>query len=132
MAGPVNYVEKGFGLHLAVRAAGRVLLQENGVWIADDPVAVQAIIDAFDPMTYLRADPRDGKLKRLQDAFDARTSLFAIADGGTVQTVTAAQFGNFCASAINVYRAKKAAIQAATNAAELNAVDLTTGWPGNP
>lgn len=132
MAGAVNYVERGFGLHIAVKAAGHALWQENGVWLADDPVAVQAIIDGFDPMTYLRADPRDGKLKRLEEAFDARTSLFAIADAGTLQTVTAAQFGNFCASAINTYRAKKAAIQAATSAAELNAVDLSTGWPSNP
>lgn len=128
----ITYTEKGPGLHLAVRAAGHWLRQENGAWQSSNDVAVQAIIDSYDPMTYTRADPGAGKLKRLQDAFDARTSLFAIADAGTSQTVTGAQFGNFCATAINNYRVKKAALLAATTQAELDAVDLTTGWPANP
>lgn len=44
---PIIYTEKGSGLHDAVRAAGYRLEQVNGVWMADDPVAVQAIIDGY-------------------------------------------------------------------------------------
>lgn len=128
----ITYIEKGPGLHIAVRAAGHWLRQENGVWISSNDAAVQAMINSFDPMTYTRADPGAGKLKRLQEGFDARTSLFAIADAGAATTVTAAQFGAFCATAINNYRVKKAALLAATTQAELDAVDLTTGWPANP
>jgi hypothetical protein len=44
---PINYTEKGIGLHDAVRAAGYRLEQVNGVWVADDATAVQAIIDGY-------------------------------------------------------------------------------------
>lgn len=44
---PVFYTEKGFGLHAAVRAAGYVLAEVNGAWMADDAPAVQPIIDGY-------------------------------------------------------------------------------------
>lgn len=44
---PITYTEKGSGLHDAVRAAGYRLEQSNGVWLADDAEAVQAIIDGY-------------------------------------------------------------------------------------
>lgn len=44
---PVNYIEKGFGLHEAIRVAGHRLEQVNGEWMADDAAAVQAIIDGY-------------------------------------------------------------------------------------
>lgn len=43
----INYLEKGHGLHEAIAAAGHRLVQRDGVWIADDEAAVQAIIDAY-------------------------------------------------------------------------------------
>lgn len=44
---PVIYTEKGAGLHAAVRVAGHALVHRDGQWLADDPVAVQAIIDGY-------------------------------------------------------------------------------------
>lgn len=44
---PITYVEKGYGLHEAVRASGHRLEQVNGVWVADDATVVQAIIDGY-------------------------------------------------------------------------------------
>lgn len=44
---PVDYTEKGYGQHAAVQAAGHVLVETSGRWLADDPVAVQAIMDAY-------------------------------------------------------------------------------------
>ena len=48
MAGIVNYTEKGFGLHQAIRNAGYRLWHQDGVTYASDPVEVQAIIDAYE------------------------------------------------------------------------------------
>lgn len=56
MSGPVTYVEKGHGLHEAIQAAGHWLTQHDGVWLADDPVAVQAIIDAYDYLAVTKAE----------------------------------------------------------------------------
>lgn len=44
---PITYTEKGYGLHEAVCASGHRLEQVNGVWMADDATAVQAIIDGY-------------------------------------------------------------------------------------
>ena len=52
---PVNYIEKGEKLHFAIRAAGHVLEQVNGQWLADDATAVQSIIDGYDPLPEAKA-----------------------------------------------------------------------------
>jgi len=44
----ISYIEKGWGLHLRVQAAGHVLFAVDGVWQSDDDKAVQAIIDSYD------------------------------------------------------------------------------------
>lgn len=65
----INYIEKGAGLHAALRAAGLHLRDENGTWIADDEAAVQAIIDAFsvaDAAAYVCQDI-EAEAKRLRD-----------------------------------------------------------------
>lgn len=46
----IVYKEKGIGLHEAVAEAGHRLEQVDGKWVADDDKAVQAIIDAYDPL----------------------------------------------------------------------------------
>lgn len=43
----INYTEKGIGLHEAIQAAGHWLAQHDGVWVSDNDVAVQAIIDGY-------------------------------------------------------------------------------------
>lgn len=43
----VDYIEKGNGLHEAIRKAGHWLEQSNGVWQSSDDAAVQAIIDSY-------------------------------------------------------------------------------------
>ncbi|SNT29257.1 hypothetical protein SAMN06265795_12262 [Noviherbaspirillum humi] len=51
----INYIEKGYALHQAIRAAGHWLHEENGVWISSNDEAVQAIIDSFDAAAGARA-----------------------------------------------------------------------------
>jgi hypothetical protein len=53
-------------------------------------------------------------------------------DGGTLTTLTGTQVGTFIASCANNYRAKKAAIAAATTVAQVFAIDVTAGYPTNP
>ena len=43
----IQYIEKGAGLHQAIRAAGHFLEQRDGAWVASDPGQVQAIIDSY-------------------------------------------------------------------------------------
>lgn len=43
----IAYTEKGSGLHDAIQAAGHWLAQVDGVWMSNDDVAVQAIIDGY-------------------------------------------------------------------------------------
>lgn len=52
----IAYTEKGTLLHEAIRAAGHQLWQVNGTWASTNDAAVQAIIDAFDPLTQPRSD----------------------------------------------------------------------------
>ena len=42
----IQYTEKGYGLHNAIRAAGHWLREENGAWVSSNDEAVQAIIDS--------------------------------------------------------------------------------------
>lgn len=66
----ITYTEKGPGLHAAIRAAGHALYQENGEWIASDAVAVQAIIDGYDPLP----PAREKKWREIQARRDALTA----------------------------------------------------------
>lgn len=75
----INYIEKGSALHAAIGAAGHRLWQENGVWKSTNDTAVQAIIDAFDPLPNYKADriaaiKADG-LARIQAVFPAINSF---------------------------------------------------------
>lgn len=51
----INYVEKGSGLHRAIESAGHWLECRGGAWVSSDDVAVQAIIDSYDPLPDLKA-----------------------------------------------------------------------------
>jgi len=41
----IKYIEKGKGLHEAIAKAGYVLYERDNVWVTDNEVAVQKIID---------------------------------------------------------------------------------------
>lgn len=50
----IAYTEKGAGLHDAIRAAGHWLYFRGNQWVSSDDAAVQAIIDAYDPLPEAR------------------------------------------------------------------------------
>ena len=46
----IQYTEKGIRLHEAIRKLGHYIAESDGMWVSSDDDAVQAIIDAFDPL----------------------------------------------------------------------------------
>lgn len=66
--GPINYIEKGYGLHEAVMAAGYSMWNNDGKWFADNPEAVQAIVDSYNPMPYEQGE----RIKALNEDYSAR------------------------------------------------------------
>lgn len=46
----IIYTEKGAKLHELIYDAGHTLTQVNGVWESSNDIAVQAIIDDYDPL----------------------------------------------------------------------------------
>ena len=54
---PIKYTEKGVGMHEALANAGLDLESINNVFMTkSDPVAVQAFIDAYDPLPDVKAE----------------------------------------------------------------------------
>jgi hypothetical protein len=52
----INYIEKGSGLHNLISDSGYLLVKKNYEWISSDDVAVQAIIDAYDPLPTVKTE----------------------------------------------------------------------------
>jgi hypothetical protein len=67
----INYVEKGTELHQAIRQVGYWLKEENGIWISSDDVAVQQIIDSFNPIP----SRQDAKWEEIKTERDRRQVL---------------------------------------------------------
>lgn len=161
----IQYIEKGIGLHDAINAAGFSLWEENGQWLSSDDAAVQAIIDAYDPLP----DAKARKWEAIKAERDRRKEAgymvaghryhsdqasriqqlglvimganippglqWKTVDNGFVpMTQTLAQ-QIFAATAHNdatlhaVAEMKKAAVNALNTLAEVEAFDVTAGWP---
>lgn len=69
----INYYEKGYGLHLLIDSSGYNLSQVDGVWVSDNDVAVQAIIDNYDPLP----DARLSAIENVNTAVDALRKRYA-------------------------------------------------------
>lgn len=137
----INYTEKGEGLHAAIRAAGHRIEQVSGVWISDNDIAVQAIIDAYNPLPDYKVDKiaaiKAEGLRRLQLIFPAINSVDEIKLIGELwQSVVPAARSPTAnmTKAINTYQAAAAAIvtiNGYATAAEVSAYSPTTSpaWP---
>lgn len=69
----INYTEKGRWLHKSIAAAGHNLIQRDGVWVSDDDIAVQSIIDTFDPLPFAKSDA----LSRVKQAAADKYAIYA-------------------------------------------------------
>ena len=139
MSGIVNYVEKGYGLWKAIRSAGHTLDGKDGVYVADDPVAVQSIINGYDPLPDQKAeaitDIKATALAKMQTLFPA------LVDIDTVNLV-AELWKSLVAQAksptpnwntvINIYTAAQngiAGVNAATTKAQIDSAVASIVWP---
>jgi hypothetical protein len=67
----INYIEKGIWLHDFIHQLGYRIKTRDGVWVTSNDVAVQAIIDAFEPLPYAQDEAKAkvkeaSAIKRLQ------------------------------------------------------------------
>lgn len=63
----INYIEKGHGLHEAIRNAGYSLYQVDGVWVSNNDTEVQAIINDYNPVI----DAKNEAKKRIREQSEA-------------------------------------------------------------
>lgn len=75
----IIYTEKGKGLHIKINEAGYSFLQIDGIWQSSNDIAVQSIIDNYDPVPFekeqKKAELELEFLKRIQVIFSSITSI---------------------------------------------------------
>ena len=133
------YREKGIGLWNAIRAAGHELRSLDGIFSSDDDAAVQAIIDAYDPLPDYKVDAvarvKATALAKMQVLFPALTDIdtvnlvaelwLSIAAAARLPTLN-------MQAVIAIYGAAKNGIVAVNGAASAVAVDAAVAainWP---
>ncbi len=126
----IVYTEKGFGLHEAITAAGHYLVQTDGEWVSSDDAAVQAIIDAYDPLPPAKA----AKIA----AINAECRARLIARFGTAEEQVSRSLGLYgadeqlalSAGISATVDASNAASNAVLAAADISAVGaVSANWP---
>lgn len=133
----INYVEKGYGLHDAIKKAGHKLEQQDGVWVSDDDTAVQAIVDSYDDLPDAKTAKIDAikaeGLVRINSLFPAITNVAEIQFYAefwlSIKATSRAATVSF-QKVLDIYSAAETAIasvQSATNKAGVAAV--VVAWP---
>ena len=72
------------------------------------------------------------KQSELDAFFDANFVLTEFIRNGTSTSITGANVGAFLAQITNNYRSLRIQIQAATAVAQVDAINVKSGWPANP
>ena len=75
----INYLEKGYGLHIAIMRAGHHIEQINNQWVANDVGAVQAIINAY-PLSATKAEVIAAINDLAKQKFDAAVAGISAAE----------------------------------------------------
>lgn len=137
----IIYIEKGEGLHAAIRAAGHRIEQVNGVWVSDDDVAVQVFIDTYDPLPDYKdakiADIKAEGLRRMQLVFPALNSVDEVKLIGELWQSIAPSARNPTANMTRVINTRQAAeaaiatVRGYTTAVQVAAFNPVTSpaWP---
>lgn len=121
---PINYTEKGTGLHLAIGAAGHWLEQRDGIWISSDDTAVQAIIDGY-TLAQAKTEKKREVSAKAREKYDLVTACISAAE--------MAGWPILLSEALT-YRASGtvgAAIQAEATIRGITVADLVTKIEGN-
>jgi hypothetical protein len=110
----------------------------NGIFVSPDGLHVGDVTAAqsyFSSYVGSSAQLQWNQAKLLADLdalLDNNFDLKAFIRAGTSSAVTAANVGTFLAQITNNYRSLRSQIAAATTVAQLQAIDINAGWPGNP
>ena len=75
----INYIEKGAGLHAAIKAAGHWLSQRDGAWVSSDDAAVQAIIDGY-TLAQAKAEKKREVSAKAREKYDLVTAGISAAE----------------------------------------------------
>lgn len=103
----------------------------DGIHVSDVTLA-QAYVSAYVGGAAELAWTKQRKQTALDALFDANFDLAKFIRAGTVTTITAANVGTFLATITNNYRSLRAQIAGAADLATLSAININSGWPGNP
>jgi hypothetical protein len=132
----INYVEK-YGLQKAITDAGHWLVRIDDVWTSDDDVAVQAIIDGYNPLPAYKQRKIDA-IK--QDGLNEIAKVFPALNSYAMVQLEAERWQSLVNAAksptpnftklINIYVAAVAAIANVNAAIDLVSVDaVPVIWP---
>ena len=108
-----------------------VEIAPDGIY-ASDAIAVQALFASYSGSASELQWQQQQKQSALDILFNEHFDLAAFIRNGTVIGITATQVGTFLATIVNNYRTLRANIAAATSLAQVQAIDVTKGWPSNP
>ena len=138
----INYIEKGKRLHLYIREQGHSLIRRDGVWVSDDDVAVQLLIDNFNELEEAKKEARDRvkveASKRVAAIYpfvnpdkDEAAGLYDFAVDILVQSNSATGLsGNLLAfkNIRDTAVSKVAEVNALTDWQQVDSYDATVGW----
>lgn len=128
---PVGLYETCSAALVAAGFPSAIHHEPSGFWVSDVPT-VNATMAAYVGGSSELAFTKAQKQAALDVLFDASFDLKAFIRAGTSTTVAAAGVGTFLAQITNNYRSLRASIAAAANVAAVNAININSGWPGNP
>ena len=72
----INHIEKGRSLKLVINEAGYYIGQEGRVWTSSNDVAVQAIIDNYDPLPWEQLEAKQRILEQSEKSVLFITSKY--------------------------------------------------------
>jgi hypothetical protein len=128
---PVAGVMEELAASLVAGGFAPPFIAPDGVHVGDVTTAQNFLNGYSDSATQLQWNKW-----QMQTALDAlldnNFDLKAFIRAGTSTAVTAANVGTFLATIVDNYRSLRASIAAATTMAQLQAININSGWPNNP
>jgi hypothetical protein len=128
---PVFGVRETLDQDLINAGFGGSILSPDGIHVGDVTIAQNSLNTYVGSAKELSFN-QSAKQAALDTYLNTNFNLVAFIRAGTVTSVTGTQLANFLATINNNYRTLRAQIAAATTVAQVNAINVNSGWPSNP